>query len=312
MKLYVKNHGEPIQDEKLHPGITCDGCENNVKGFRFKCTQCYDFDLCSACEAKNVHPADHEMICIKVPRTGQHFMRHPGFNRGACRRGGPFGGRGPFRGRGPFHGRGAHAFSGPFPFAGIFQTFPNCSQQGQQKSEEKKEEKSSDPKNESCPKEGECENLIEMIASTFGFDPEVAKCHFTTFCDDMKKYHEEQAKESQTRKSEGDQTESETPEEKVDDINVDFQKEPTAPESQKCQNEDIQMEEQVNEEKKDDVNNTENKDGFQNELESMVGHFSDQFGLTPEAQQNIQGGLNSLLQGIFQPPSFARADDKKV
>jgi len=62
----------------VHDGITCDGCNQSpISGIRFKCKVCPDFDLCSACEAKNVHPADHPLVKFKVPRT---------FGRGCGRR----------------------------------------------------------------------------------------------------------------------------------------------------------------------------------------------------------------------------------
>ena len=40
----------------VHKGVTCDNCfKRPIQGKRFKCLECYDFDICEACEAKNVH-----------------------------------------------------------------------------------------------------------------------------------------------------------------------------------------------------------------------------------------------------------------
>lgn len=49
-----------------HPNVVCDGCEGPVVGFRYKCSQCADFDLCMSCEAKMIH-RDHVMYRIPVP-----------------------------------------------------------------------------------------------------------------------------------------------------------------------------------------------------------------------------------------------------
>lgn len=49
-----------------HVGIVCDGCEKGVYGFRYKCLQCSNYDLCSECESKGIHP-EHSMIRISVP-----------------------------------------------------------------------------------------------------------------------------------------------------------------------------------------------------------------------------------------------------
>merc|ERR1712213_292051 len=60
---------------EVHPGVVCDGCDGQVKGFRYKCMVCPDYDLCGTCEAKNIHPG-HNMIRIASPETiyPRHFM----------------------------------------------------------------------------------------------------------------------------------------------------------------------------------------------------------------------------------------------
>jgi Zinc finger, ZZ type len=50
-----------------HEGFYCDGCDMSpIKGMRFRCTQCHDYDLCEACNAKGpaVHDIRHGMLCI--------------------------------------------------------------------------------------------------------------------------------------------------------------------------------------------------------------------------------------------------------
>jgi len=72
---------QPVNTAVAHHGITCDGCQMSpITGIRFKCRVCDDFDLCEACEAKNVHPADHPLIKFKVERSRPHHGhggRHP-------------------------------------------------------------------------------------------------------------------------------------------------------------------------------------------------------------------------------------------
>jgi len=56
----------------VHYGIACDGCNMiPIRGIRFKCTACPDYDLCESCEAKNIHDPDHPLLKLKV-RVGEH------------------------------------------------------------------------------------------------------------------------------------------------------------------------------------------------------------------------------------------------
>lgn len=48
---------------EIHWGVTCDGCQGAVKGFRYKCFQCPDFDLCGKCETAGQHPG-HTLIRV--------------------------------------------------------------------------------------------------------------------------------------------------------------------------------------------------------------------------------------------------------
>lgn len=58
---------EELTSGNHHEGVTCDGCHIGVYGFRFKCLQCCDFDLCSTCEGSNSH-ADHYLLRMPDPK----------------------------------------------------------------------------------------------------------------------------------------------------------------------------------------------------------------------------------------------------
>merc|ERR1711963_277441 len=75
----VKNEAPGPQEsqgpQEEHFGVTCDGCQGPVIGFRYKCVKCPDYDLCGKCEAKGFHPG-HNMMRIATPETiwPKHFF----------------------------------------------------------------------------------------------------------------------------------------------------------------------------------------------------------------------------------------------
>ena len=69
-------------DGEVHRGVVCDRCNSNpLKGERYKCEVCHDFDLCGTCKVKsmtmvykdgvpqllNGHSPDHSMKRIQIP-----------------------------------------------------------------------------------------------------------------------------------------------------------------------------------------------------------------------------------------------------
>lgn len=60
----------------LHPGVICDICDNAIYGFRFKCMQCADYDLCTECMSQGNHP-EHYMVRMTEPVewSGHHGRR---------------------------------------------------------------------------------------------------------------------------------------------------------------------------------------------------------------------------------------------
>ena len=90
------------EEEAVHHGVVCDLCGTTpIVGTRYKCGVCHDYDLCSDCEASGEHPAAHQLIKMKQPRSAHHWWRsggggghhgHHGFGHGMGGRSG-FGGR---------------------------------------------------------------------------------------------------------------------------------------------------------------------------------------------------------------------------
>ncbi|XP_055546200.1 protein ref(2)P [Wyeomyia smithii] len=50
----------------VHSNIVCDVCDAIIKGHRYKCMQCFNYDLCMRCESRYRHK-DHMMIRIPTP-----------------------------------------------------------------------------------------------------------------------------------------------------------------------------------------------------------------------------------------------------
>lgn len=49
----------------VHPAV-CDNCQERIKGLRWKCLVCPDYDLCTACKQKNVHSLpDHKFLKLE-------------------------------------------------------------------------------------------------------------------------------------------------------------------------------------------------------------------------------------------------------
>lgn len=61
--------GTPAEEQPIfmhtmeHPGVTCDICNQPIRGFRYKCMECVDYDLCTACERKGNHPGH---VCMRI------------------------------------------------------------------------------------------------------------------------------------------------------------------------------------------------------------------------------------------------------
>lgn len=76
--LYYIAEDQARQKGIVHRGITCDGCSTTpIRGIRWRCTNCIDYDLCSDCEATNIHPKTHMFQKVKVPARYLGYTRNP-------------------------------------------------------------------------------------------------------------------------------------------------------------------------------------------------------------------------------------------
>jgi sequestosome 1 len=58
------------EEDVFHPGVVCDGCESPIRGPRFKCVECPDYDLCRGCEEKGLHE-EHQFVKFRRPQIGR-------------------------------------------------------------------------------------------------------------------------------------------------------------------------------------------------------------------------------------------------
>ena len=66
--LYYIAEEQAKQDGYVHRGVSCDSCDiKPIRGVRWCCANCPDYDLCSDCEAVNIHPVTHIFYKVKVP-----------------------------------------------------------------------------------------------------------------------------------------------------------------------------------------------------------------------------------------------------
>ncbi|GBB97309.1 hypothetical protein RclHR1_29600002 [Rhizophagus clarus] len=57
---YMKQIRGASSESVLHYGVKCDSCDYTIRGIRWKCTSCEDYDLCQVCKTKsNIHSYDH-------------------------------------------------------------------------------------------------------------------------------------------------------------------------------------------------------------------------------------------------------------
>ena len=66
--LYYIAEEQCRQDAYVHRGVSCNSCDMKpIRGIRYRCSNCADFDLCSECEFADRHPKTHIFYKVKVP-----------------------------------------------------------------------------------------------------------------------------------------------------------------------------------------------------------------------------------------------------
>ena len=69
-----KNIINNINLNDIHFGVKCNNCGmENIKGIRYKCINCPDFDLCQKCENEISHIPNHIFIKIRRPVFNEDF-----------------------------------------------------------------------------------------------------------------------------------------------------------------------------------------------------------------------------------------------
>lgn len=60
----------PTENLPVHTNIVCDVCDDVIHGHRYKCMQCFNYDLCMRCENRFRHK-DHMMVRIPNPEINR-------------------------------------------------------------------------------------------------------------------------------------------------------------------------------------------------------------------------------------------------
>jgi hypothetical protein len=62
----------------IHEGISCIKCGTRpIKGTRYKCFVCSDFNLCEFCETQaNDHTLEHAFLKIRRPEADPNYIKN--------------------------------------------------------------------------------------------------------------------------------------------------------------------------------------------------------------------------------------------
>ena len=73
--LYHIAEDQAKREGYVHRGVTCNSCSMiPIRGIRYRCANCIDFDLCEQCEAMQIHPKTHLFYKVRIPAP---FLGNP-------------------------------------------------------------------------------------------------------------------------------------------------------------------------------------------------------------------------------------------
>ena len=76
--LYHIAEDQARREGVIHRGVSCNSCNATpIKGIRYRCTNCVDYDLCEHCESMQFHPKNHLFIKIRIPTPSHSSSRRP-------------------------------------------------------------------------------------------------------------------------------------------------------------------------------------------------------------------------------------------
>ncbi|KAL8655510.1 MAG: hypothetical protein Q9226_003021, partial [Calogaya cf. arnoldii] len=82
--LYRISENQEKKEGFVHRGVNCNGCNAMpIRGIRFRCSNCPDFDLCEQCDSMQIHDKTHIFERIRIPTPLQSNpkaapVRYPG------------------------------------------------------------------------------------------------------------------------------------------------------------------------------------------------------------------------------------------
>lgn len=73
--IYTIAEEQAKKEGYVHRGVTCNGCNIiPIRGIRYRCANCVDYDLCEQCEALQLHPRTHLFYKVRIPAP---FLGNP-------------------------------------------------------------------------------------------------------------------------------------------------------------------------------------------------------------------------------------------